>query len=175
MTHEGEGFNFISSTFDSSDFDTLRGMTDEVIDLYGYPCIYKKFVGPDMVNHPLYKDRLTSTNNVDRFMTEVETHVLIENKHFVPQLLAHGYALNVETPVNAFMKLSDDVSPEDLVTLLYPHEAARYTFQVNSATIWKRLCYNVVLSVYVKDDMERVEVEDPPALPTPPKKRRKRI
>jgi hypothetical protein len=60
-------FNFIASTYDSLDLDTLRQMSDELIDLYGYPCIYRKYMGPDMLNHPLYKDRLTSTNNIDKY------------------------------------------------------------------------------------------------------------
>lgn len=165
-------FNFISSAYDSLDYDTLVGMTNEIIDLYGYPCVYRKFVGPESVNHPLYRDRLTSTNNVEQFYVEKETKVLLENKHFVPQLMAQGYALNVETPLNAFMKLEDEVGVEDLVTLLYKHEARRYTFQVNSATNWKNLCTNVVLSVYVQDDMSKVE-EEQPTLPTGRKKRRR--
>lgn len=165
-------FNFISSAYDSLDYDTLVGMTNEIIDLYGYPCVYRKFVGPELVNHPLYRDRLTSTNNVEQFYVEKETKVLLENKHFVPQLMAQGYALNVETPLNAFMKLEDEVGVEDLVTLLYKHEARRYTFQVNSATNWKNLCTNVVLSVYVQDDMSKVE-EEQPTLPTGRKKRRR--
>ena len=172
---EEHNFNFIASTFDSLDIDTLKGMTDEIIDLYGYPCIYKRYNGPSMINHPLYHDRLTSTYNVDKFVEEFETRVYIENKHFVPQLMAHGYALNVETPITAFMKLSDNVRPEDLVTLLYKHEAQRYTFQINSATNWKNICYNCVLSVYVKDDMKDVVVETPATLPEiPVKKERKR-
>lgn len=158
-------FNFISSTYDSLDLDTLRGMTNELIDLYGYPCIYRRYNGPDMINHPLYKDRLTSTNNIDKYITQFETRVLLENKHFVPQLLSQGYALNPETTINAFMKLEDNIGVEDLITLLYQHEAKRYTFQINSATIWKNLCYNMVLSVYVKDDMLGVEVSDPSTLP----------
>lgn len=169
--------NFISSTFDSLDFDTLRSMTNEVIDLYGYPCIYRKYNGPDMLNHPLYKDRLTSTNNIDEYIQEYETRVLLENKHFIPTLMGQGYALNVETTINAFMKLEDNVNVEDLITLLYQHEARRYTFQINSATNWKNLCYNVVLSVYVKDDIKNVEMTDPQALPiiTHKNKKRKRI
>lgn len=168
-------FNFISSTYNSLDYDTLRSMTDEIIDLYGYPCIYKQYVGPDMLNHPLYKDRLTSTNNIDKYMLEKETRVLLENKHFVPSLYGQGFALNTETTVNAFMKLEDNVAVEDLVTLLYQHEAKRYTFQINSATNWKNLCYNIVLSVYVKDDMADVSVTDPQVLSLTKPKKRKRI
>lgn len=170
--------NFIESTYDSLDLDTLRGMTNEIIDMYGYPCIYRKYIGPDMLNHPLYKDRLTSTNNIDEYIYEYETKVLLENKHFVPQLLGQGYALNAETTLNAFMKLEDDINVEDLVTLLYQHEARRYTFQINSATNWKNICYNMVLSVYVKDDLRNVNFTDPQALPTikstkKPEKRRR--
>lgn len=168
-------FNFIASTYDSLDLDTLRQMSDELIDLYGYPCIYRKYMGPDMLNHPLYKDRLTSTNNIDKYYYQYETRVLLENKHFVPQLLGYGYGFNVETTVNAFMKLNDDIAVEDLVTLLYQHEARRYTFQINSATNWKNICYNIVLSVYVKDDMKDVVFTDPQALPLNTNKKRKRI
>lgn len=172
---ETGNFNFISSVYDSLDLDTLRGMTDEVIDLYGFPCIYTRYTGPDMANHPLYKDRLTSTYNVDKFTDNFETRVYIEDKHFVPQLMGLGYALNVETTLTAFMKLSDEVRPEDLVTLLYAHEAQRYTFQINSATNWKRLCWSLTLSVFVTDNVTAVETVDPQPLPViPVKKERKR-
>ena len=153
-------FNFIASAYDSLDIDTLKSMTNEIIDLYGYPCILTRYTGSKSTNHPLYRDRLTSTYNNDKLTKNNETRVFIENKHFIPQLMAYGYALNVETTVNAFMKLEDDVKPEDLVTLLYKHEAQRYTFQVNSASIWKSVCFNIVLSVYVRDDIKDTEIEE---------------
>jgi hypothetical protein len=157
--------NFIESTWDSLDLETLKSMTDELIDLYGYPCIYHKYVGPDMINHPLYKDRPTSSNNIEKYIEHHETKVLLENKHFVPQLLAQGYSLNAETVVNAIMKFDDNPDVEDIVTLLYLHEANRYNFQINSATNWKNICWNVVLSVYLRDDMKDIVFTDPPAIP----------
>lgn len=161
--------NFIEQYNDSLELDTLKGMTEELIEMYGYPCIHHQFVGPDMVNHPLYKDRLTSTDNIDEFVTEHETKVFLENKHFVPQLLAQGYALNTETTINAFMKLEDNVQVEDIVTLLYKHEARKYKFQVNSATNWKNLCYNIVLSVYVQDNVQGIINKSSPDIPYPVK------
>jgi hypothetical protein len=118
-----------------------------------------------MLNHPLYKDRPTSTNNIEQYMEHHETKILLENKHFIPQLLAQGYSLNPETTLNAFMKLDDEPNVEDIITLLYKHEARRYNFQINSATNWKNVCYNMVLSVYLRDDMNNVEFSDPPAIP----------
>ena len=171
---EISNFNFIASTFDSLDLDTLKSMTDEIIDLYGFPCIYTRYTGPDMINHPLYKDRLTSTYNVDNLVNTFETRVFIESKHFVPQLMGAGYSLNVETPITAFMHFDDNAKVEDLVTLLYKHEAQRYTFQINSATNWKNICWNCTLSVLVKDDIKGVEFEDPQPLPVVTKKERRR-
>ena len=157
--------NLITELWDSLDIDTYKSMTDELICVYGFPCILHKFKGQDYLHHPLYKDRLTSTDNVEQFTTQKETYVLLENKHFIPQLLGQGYSLNPETTITAFMRLEDDISPEDIITLQYKHEAQRYNFQINMATIWKNICYNMVLSVYLKDNMNGVAFNDPPALP----------
>lgn len=146
--------NFIQTFHDKNDKEQLITYVDELISMYGYPCILRHFTGNKITSiDPLYQDNMSNVeiNRNSEDYQNIETYVYIDYKMLDDTLKSYGLALTNGTSLDGIMSLDTNVYEDDIVQILYPMNDITYTFKVGSVEIDKDICYKVVLNVYIQD------------------------
>lgn len=139
--------NFLEIFHNEHDKLLLTGMTDEIISLYGFPCIHKKWAGIQTVLDPLYDD-LPSMHQKDEDLYEFcQTYVYVDYNRFNEILYAYGHGMQKDLSINGMMKLKDSPKEDDLVTIKLPYDEKYLTFRLGSTDVHRDICYSVVLNV----------------------------
>jgi len=140
--------NFLEIFHLNQDKPTLISMTNELVELYGFPCELRRWNGIQPVLDPLYQDSPTIFNSDEDLYDIINTYVYVDYNRFSSVLSAYGYALNGETTINGVMKLEDEPKADDIIKFKLPYDEKLPMFKLGLANIHKDICYNVVLDIY---------------------------
>lgn len=152
--------NFLTLFHDREDKSTLRKLNDEVIELYGFPCVLRKWNGIQSNLDSLYNDMGTINESDPNLFDYVNTFVHIDYARFDKVLNSYGLALTENTSLEAMMRLRDKPAEDDIVEITYPYDNKTYRFKIGSADIHKDICYRVVLNVYYTEQSERKDLRN---------------
>lgn len=133
------------------DKEVLIKMTNEVIELYGFPCVLKRWNGIQPALDPMYQDSPVNYENDESLYTKINTHVYIDYNRFNSVLHAYGLAIEGETTVNGMMKLEDEPKEDDVIELKLPYDEKLYKFKIGSTDVHKDICYSVVLDIHYQE------------------------
>lgn len=139
--------NFLELYNFNEDKEVLRNMSEETIQLYGFPCELKRWRGIQPVLDPLYQDHNTSYYEDETLYSTKNTHVYIDYNRFNQVLKAYGLALEDNTTLVGNMILSDMPEEDDIITIKMPYDTRYVSFKIGSSDIHKDICYSVVLNV----------------------------
>lgn len=146
--------NFLTLFHDRLDKCTLIEMANEVIDLYGFPCVLRKWNGFQTSLDPLYQDISTLDESNEELFDYKKTNVYIDYNRFDQVLSSWGMSMTENTTLESMMKLADEPAEDDIVEILYPYDGKKYKFKIGSADKHKDICYRVVLNIYYTDHIE---------------------
>lgn len=132
----------------NQDKDTLISMTNEVIELYGFPCVLRRWVGSQTLLDPLYQDTPSVFDDDESLYERINTHVYVEYNRFNAVLQAYGLGVEAETSIQGTMKLIDAPKEDDLIDIRLPYDNQLYKFRLGSTDIHKDICYSVILNIY---------------------------
>lgn len=138
----------------NQDKDTLISMTNEVIELYGFPCVLKRWVGSQELLDPLYQDAPSVFDDDPSLYECINTHVYVEYNRFNAVLQASGLGMETDTSIPGTMKLVDAPKEDDLIEIRLPYDKQLYKFRLGSTDVHKDICYSVILNIYHSSERE---------------------
>lgn len=151
-------FNFLESFHDTHDKSMIKNMTNEMIDLYGQPCLLLKRDNENNIDDdPLYNDSLSITK---RFYDRIPARVYIDYKNFAEILYAWGHTRLQNEHLYGVMKYDFHPDEGDVIVFTRPYDGKMYTFELTSTDDWKEICYNVVLTVIYLDVKDLLKAEE---------------
>jgi len=147
----GQNFSFLDQFLLRSEDNLLQKMTEEIIKLYGWPCIHYSFLGNKVHLDGLYGDAPTKFYDDDTIYKKIDSKVYIDWKQFNTILNGEGTRSDESVYLDGFMALDTNPKEDDLLSFVYMLDGKRYTFKLGSTEIYKNVCYMVTMVVYDSD------------------------
>lgn len=144
-------FSFLDNYLYKSESSVHRNMVEEIISMYGWPCIHYRFLGNKLALDPLYGDAPTHLINDETVYEKINTKVYIEWKQFNQILTQSGAQHDNNIYLDGIMKLNDSPKEDDILSFLYPLDGNTYNFRLSTTDVFKDICYRVYMLVYLKD------------------------
>lgn len=139
--------NFLDIFHNKNDKETLKNMVDEITQLYGFPCVLKRWTGMQTQLDPLYGDQLSAFQNDEEMYDPVNSYVYIDYLNLNQTLQSFGLAHDKSLTLNGFMRLDDQPRENDILTIKLPYDDNLITLKIGSADIYKDICFSVILLV----------------------------
>lgn len=144
--------NFLDILWTNNDRQTLIGMVDEMIAMYGFQCILYRYIGSEpMLGDPLYRDTLSIFDRSPELYEKIDTWVYIDYHRFNQVLQPYGLALEDNTTLEGNMRLQDMPKEKDLIDIKLPYDDIFYRFEIGSTDVHEDIVFHVTLNVYKQD------------------------
>lgn len=139
--------NFLEIFHSKQDKETLKNMVDEITNLYGFPCVLKRWTGIQTQLDPLYSDQLTSFQNDSDLYDPINTHIYIGWTKLNQTLHSYGLAFDENISLEGFMSLDDQPKENDIITIKLPYDDVLLTLKIGGTYVHTDICYGVTLQI----------------------------
>lgn len=143
--------HFLDIFHDTNDKELIKSMVNELVNLYGFKCILKRWSGIQTVLDPLYQDSPTILDQDSDLYDSILTRVYIDYQRFNSVLHSYGLAMETTTPLQGIMMLEDEPKEDDIIELKSPYDEKYYRFKIGSTDVHKDVCYSVIMNIYHKE------------------------
>jgi len=141
--------NFYENFLDNNDIEIARQMCDEMIDLYGIPCILYRYDGSETELHPFYGD--AGTKKLDNFI-KIPTFFYCNYQNFQQTLYSYGQAMSQGTKLEGVMKF--DLAPKngDMLFFIRKYDDDIAKFEITNSSLYKNICYQTDIAIAFFDN-----------------------